>query len=306
MMVACPACASDSHELYGRYTDEEYFTSEDRFEYRRCRACGSLFIDPMPVDRLSEIYPGNYYSFATGPSNPVVRLKERMDARYFKAVLNSIPGAELAVLDVGGGTGWLLNLLRSLDPRVRRTQVVDLDPAAGEQARANGHEYACQRIEEFSSPHRFDLVLMLNLIEHVAEPRAVLRNVASLLSPAGRVIVKTPNVDAADARLFRSSYWAGLHVPRHWTLFTRASFEQMLRGTGLAVKCFGYTQGAPFWAASVLAALRRRGWIEASRERPVVYHPLFSALGAAFAAFDLLRAPVARTSQMTFVLGRDG
>ena len=305
-MVACPACDSDSHELYGRYKDEEYFTSEDRFEYRRCRACGSLFIDPMPVDRLSEIYPGNYYSFARGVSNPVVRLKERMDARYFKAVLNSIVGPELAVLDVGGGTGWLLNLLRSLDPRVRRTQVVDLDPAAGVQARADGHEYACQRIEEFSSPNMFDLVLMLNLIEHVAAPRAVLRNVASLLSPGGLLIVKTPNVDAADARLFRSSYWAGLHVPRHWTLFTRASFEQMLRGTGLAVQRFGYTQGAPFWAASVLAALRRQGWIEASRERPVVYHPLFSALGAAFAAFDLLRAPVARTSQMTFVLGRDG
>src|SRR6185503_8982523 len=114
-----------------------------------------------------------------------------------------------------GGTGWLLDLLRETDPRIRHTQIVDLDPAAAEPARAKGHHYACQRIEDFQGGRRFDLVLLMNLIEHVESPRRLLAKVEDLLAPAGVVLIKTPNVDALDARAFRDTYWAGLHVPRH-------------------------------------------------------------------------------------------
>jgi SAM-dependent methyltransferase len=188
---------------------------------------------------------------------------------------------------------------------VRHTQIVDLDASAAKAARAKGHEFACQRIEEFESGRRFDLVLLMNLIEHVDAPRQVLANVARLLAPGGLVLIKTPNLDSLDARLFRGSYWAGLHVPRHWVLFTRESFERALAGSGLQISKFAYTQGAPFWAASVLAAGKRRGWVDVSRERPSFYHPAFGLLAAAFAAFDMLRAPFARRSQMSILLEAD-
>jgi 2-polyprenyl-3-methyl-5-hydroxy-6-metoxy-1,4-benzoquinol methylase len=300
----CPGCGGTRNASYGRYHDEEYFTSNDSFEYWRCDGCGTVFLHPLPVQRLSEIYPANYYSFQSGGSSPLVRIKEWLDMRYFARVLRDVPGNELRVLDVGGGTGWLLDVVKKLDSRVRYTQVVDLDQTAGEQARAKGHAYACQRIEHFVSDQPFDLVLMLNLIEHVEAPRQVLANIASLLAPNGLLLIKTPNIDSWDARVFQGSYWAGLHVPRHWTLFTRPSFEAMLAGTGLTIRRFNYTQGAPFWAASLLATLSRMQWTKISRARPVVYHPLFQPLGALFAAFDLLRSPLARTSQMCFVLGK--
>jgi SAM-dependent methyltransferase len=300
---ACPACASANSLPYGRYRDEEYVTSTDSFDYWQCGACGTVYLYPLPVARLAEIYPSNYYSFRSGGMNPVLWIKERLDAVYLRRVLRGITADELAVLDVGGGAGRMLDLVRSLDRRVRFTQVVDLDPAAGEAARAAGHTYECRRIEEFASPRRFHLVLMLNLIEHVAAPREVLANIASFLAPRGLIVVKTPNLDATDARIFRPSYWAGLHVPRHWTVFTRESFDRMLGRTGLEVRRFDYTQGAPFWAASVLAAWRRRGWASISPQRPVVYHPMFAPLSAIFAAIDLARAPWARTSQMRLLLG---
>lgn len=300
----CPACGGREHVFYGRYRDEEYFTSDDEFDYWQCTACRTVFLHPLPLARLGEIYPPNYYSFEPGGFSVVQWVKQRLDASFFRRILRSIPGDKLSALDVGGGTGWLLDVIRGLDGRVDLTQVVDLDPHAGDAARAAGHAYACTRIEEFTSDRRFDLVLLLNLIEHVEGPRSVLEKVAALLSANGVVLVKTPNVDAADARVFRATYWGGLHVPRHWTLFTRDSFERMLAGTGLETKEFSYTQGAPFWAASTLAAWRRRGWIELSRKRPAPYHPLMGPLGAVFAAWDFARAPLAATSQMFFLLGR--
>jgi 2-polyprenyl-3-methyl-5-hydroxy-6-metoxy-1,4-benzoquinol methylase len=300
----CPACASTEHRLYGRFRDEEYFCCEDAFDYWQCDACATVFLHPLPIARLAEIYPSNYYSFQPHSRSLTVRIKEQLDRRYFQGILRKLPGDSIRVLDVGGGTGWLLDVLRTLDPRVRFTQIVDLDPEAGDKARAKGHAYACQRIEDFVTDGRFDLVLMLNLIEHVEAPQRVLAKVANLLSPSGIVLVKTPNMDAMDARLFRNAYWAGLHVPRHWSLFTRSSFERMIGGTGLEMRRFQYTQGAPFWAASVLASLKRSGLVDISARRPAVYHPLFGPLSALFAAFDIVRAPFGRPSQMYIVMGK--
>lgn len=300
----CPVCESGASDLYGSLTDEEYFTTPDRFDYWRCD-CGSLFLHPLPVDRLSEIYPANYYSYAGGSTNLLGRIKNRLDARWLRACLRRIPGARLSVLDVGGGSGWMLDLIRSIDARVDYTEVVDLDPRAGEAARARGHAYSCVRVEEFCSTRQFDLILLLNLIEHVESPRRVLARLAERLSDGGQVLVKTPNFESLDARVFASTYWAGLHVPRHWTLFTRRSMERALLGTGLTIDGFSYTQGGAFWAASLLAAWNRRGWVQLSADRPAVHHPAFPLLAGLTAAFDYLRLPFAPTSQMFVTLRRE-
>jgi hypothetical protein len=75
--------------------------------------------------------------------------------------------------------------------------------------------------------------------------------------------------------------------------------------TGLAVHDFHYTQGAPFWAASVLVHLAERGLVSITRERPVLRHPLFPSLLAGFASFDFLRGALgAKLSQMVVTLSR--
>lgn len=305
--TACLACGAADLEPWAEATDLEYFTTTDRFAYQRCRACRALSIDPVPSERLGEIYPPNYYAYAgTGGGGLVVKVKEWLDRRAFGDVLRRVPGERIAALDVGGGAGWLLTTIRALDDRVAETHVVDLDPRAGDKARALGHAYHHGRIEDFAPPRAFDLVLLLNLIEHVEDPRNVLRKLRDCLAPGGLVLVKTPNADALDARLFRHLNWGGYHCPRHWVLFERPGFEAAARECGLKVVKAAYTQGAPFWATSMLAWLHARGLAEISAERPAVYHPAFGLISAAFAAFDLLRAPLGgKPSQMFFLLGRD-
>lgn len=302
---ACPACGSAVGARYGSFHDEEYFTPGGPYDYWQCGDCGSLYLHPLPVQRLSEIYPANYYSYGDEGGGLLGGIKSRLDARWLGACLSDIEGPELAVLDVGGGRGWMLDLIRRVDPRVRHTEIVDLDERAGELARSAGHAYSCERVETFGSPRRYHLILLLNLIEHVESPRQVLARLGRMLTPGGRMLVKTPNYDALDARLFRATYWAGLHVPRHWTVFRRESFERCVEGSGLAIERLSFTQGGAFWAASILAAWNRRGLARLSAERPAVAHPAFPALAGLTAAFDYLRMPFARTSQMFIVLRRE-
>lgn len=299
----CPVCSSDDIRRHAEASDEEYFTTAEVFNYFRCAGCGVLFIHPMPTGRLAEIYPPNYYSFdPVVLQSPVFRVKEWLDRRFFARLLRSVPGAELSALDVGGGVGWMLDTLRRADPRVKSAVIVDLDPDAGEEAEKRGHEYHRARFEDFRTERRFDLIILFNLVEHVADPGAVLKKAGELLAPGGLAVVKTPNTDSWDARLFRRKNWGGYHCPRHWALFDIPSFRALVRRCGLRVRNARCTQGAPFWTTSVMFALHRRGWINVSAARPVPRHPLYQFLSAAFAAFDMARGVFFPTSQMFFVL----
>lgn len=300
---ACPVCKEQRCQLWASAKDFEYFTSDKQYDYFNCPDCDTIFIDPVPVNELRAIYPSNYYSFAT-PKGIVVKLKEWLDKKLFKKLLASIPGDTINVLDIGGGTGWLLNTIKKLDPRIRITQVVDIDPDAGETARANGHQYFEGRLEDFQTSGKFHLVLMLNLIEHVANPQEVLTKAGHLLHNNGVILIKTPNTRSWDARLFRRSYWGGLHCPRHWVIFSEKSLRLLLPAADLSLKQLKYTQGAPFWAFSIIAALHRKGWARVSAKRPVVYHWLFAPISAVFAIFDFIRGVFTRTSQMFIILSK--
>lgn len=303
--VPCPVCGAEDSEPYAVARDVEYGTSDEAFRYARCPSCDCVFLERPPIDRLAEIYPPTYYSFVARPGGSLVeRVKERLDGRLFRRLLGRIPGERLAVLDVGGGRGWLLTLVRRLDPRVVETHEVDLDPAAGEAARAAGHVFHCTPVERFHSDRRFDLILLLNIVEHLADPAAALRRLAAQLRPGGLMLVKTPNTDTLDRRLFQHANWGGFHCPRHWVLFTGPGFVRLAERCGLACVSLRYTQGAPQWVPSLLGLLVTRGLLRVSPSTPMYRHPLFAPLAALMAAVDFVRLPFARTAQMFVVLRR--
>lgn len=305
-MVTCPLCGSGQAEPYATAYDVEYYTSDRPFEFHRCPKCDVLFISPMLHDHLDRIYPPTYYSFSEGPKTIAEQVKEYMDQRKFGRILTGIKSRDISVLDIGGGTGWLLDLIRSADSRVTSTAVVDIDQAAGRVAEQRGHTYFLGRIEEYPAEGTFDLVLMLNLIEHVANPKLVLRKAGQLLRPGGRLILKTPNFDSLDARLFRRRSWGGYHTPRHFVIFNRDSLVATCADCGLSPVHFSYTQGAPFWSVSLLNELKRVGLATVSAERPAIRHPLMPWLQVLSAGFDFARRPFAKLSQMELILERAG
>lgn len=299
----CLSCGSSELVFWAKARDIEYQTVDEEFTYLKCSACQALSIHPVPQDRLAEIYPPTYYSFQESGASILQSLKRWLDRRMFRKIAASVPGRTLAVLDVGGGSGGLLSVFRDAEPRVNVTAVVDIDAQAERQARAVGHEYFLGTIEEFPTDQRFDVILMLNIIEHVADPYAVMKKARGLLTEKGVILVKTPNYDSLDQRIFKNASWGGYHCPRHWTLFTLPGFQALAERAGLSVAKASYTQGAPFWSVSVIGWLKARGVLAKDR-RPLYRHPLNGVLMAVFACLDFSRAPFARTSQMLFMLRR--
>lgn len=298
----CLACGALNVVPWARAHDVEYHAVADHFDYVRCAACDTLSIVDPPRDRLHDIYPSNYYSFSEDGLSVIERVKQWFDSRQFSRLFAMVDGQTLSALDVGGGAGWLLTFAKSFEPRLVDTMVVDLDDAAETRARAAGHDFFLGPVENFETDKRFDVIFMLNLIEHVADPVAVLTKMRALLAPGGVIFVKTPNHDSLDARLFRNHSWGGLHAPRHWVIFTPESFAKAATKANLVVTKSTLTQGAPFWTVSTLELLGRWGLVRISAQKPMVNHPLFGLLNAGFAVFDMVRGSVMRTSQMFITL----
>ena len=264
---------------------------------------------------MGEIYPPSYYSFASGEEEEpglVHRLKQRLDLRSYRNTAGRLRVTAPRILDVGGGTGEISGAF------VRRAAaasafVVDPDPASIEVARKAGLEGFAGTIEELQTDERFDLVLMLNLIEHVADPVAVLEKAARLLEPDGLIWLQTPNFRALDGQLFRHRNWAGYHCPRHWTLFGERGVRRALGRAGLEPVEFRRTQGGTFWAQSLVGLRRDRQMraAEATRSsagrealrKPLVRYRSFPPLAAAFASMDICTRRWREVSQVA-VLAR--
>lgn len=127
--------------------------------------------------------------------NRLVRAIERLRVRRLLALLDAAPGQR--VLEVGCGAG---NILAAL-PDTRRSGL-DLSPWLLEKARARlGPAVDLREGWAEALPYAdasFDRVYASEVLEHVADPAAVLREMRRVVTPDGRVVVSFPNEALID------------------------------------------------------------------------------------------------------------
>jgi 2-polyprenyl-3-methyl-5-hydroxy-6-metoxy-1,4-benzoquinol methylase len=283
--------------------DFEYGTTCEEFAFRRC-PCGGVYLDPRPAAAaLAQIYPADYYAydFAAKLRPLVARVKgatERAKARAYLPHLR--PGAH--ILDVGCGDGHLLALVRAEAPFPLELDGVELTAEAAAEATRHGIRLHEGRVEEVVlPPDAYDLIVVNQLIEHVADPAAVLRRIRAALRPGGHLFLETPNLDSLDARLFRRRYWGGYHLPRHFHLFDRHTLPRLVAAASLDTVAMRPLVCPQFWIISLsnwLAAHGRR----AAAERWVSPFSPFWLIPAT--AIEVVQARLWWTSNLQLVARR--
>jgi SAM-dependent methyltransferase len=172
------------------------------------------------------------------------RARERYVLRWVRRIAR---GRRLRMLDVGCGNGVIWKCLlehgdvegiepdeRLLPPDSPWRPRIEVSPFPGRP-----------RIE------RYDLVLMLDVLEHIEDDRSALRAAADLLAPGGHLILTVPAL---------MLLWSEFDVVnRHFRRYRRGAIRKLLEEAGLAVISARYYY---FWP--VLPLLARRAFFRAN------------------------------------------
>ena len=106
-----------------------------------------------------------------------------------------VPASAIDVLDVGCGNGTAV----TLPVGEQGYSVLGIDfhqPSIDYARQVNTLEnvrFIHQAAESFPDEHEFDVVLFSDILEHVYEPQALLKNARAVLKPGGLVLVSIPN-----------------------------------------------------------------------------------------------------------------
>lgn len=244
---ACPACACEQAKVFALTSDIAHETSDETFEYLRCSRCSTIFINHPPVpEKMGRFYPEQYdqhvFSLDTESQGRLDRLAEKFHAKiccrypFFKLrqnFFNRMSPDDL-FLDYGCGAGEALNQARA---RGAQTVGVDFVDALLDELNKQGHRGLSATSDWASDVLALGGASKIRLnhsLEHVHDPRSLLKQIAATANPGCRLQLSVPNPQGLSATLFGRSWW-GLEAPRHLVLVSAKQICSFLEEVGFKV-----------------------------------------------------------------------
>lgn len=152
-------------------------------------------------------------------------------------------GHGTTVLELGCSVGTQTRLM--VETLRCRVSGVELNPEAARKAEIYCDRVVVGSLETMDLAHEFenetfDIILCADVLEHLRNPQQVLKQLAPLLNPNGRLIISVPNIahaalthELANGR-FEYRSW-GLLDDTHITFFTRDSLIALLTRCGFKI-----------------------------------------------------------------------
>lgn len=215
-----------------------------------CDGCGLIIYGPRPsqaeLDAKYNVLHGR--SAGESPAAAPVAVREATHgarAQEIYRTVASLSGRQpvgLRVLDYGGGSG------RLMAPFLQSGCPCDLVDLSNDQIA--GVRKVGSTLDDLPAASTYDLIIASHVMEHVADPLAIVRALAAHLQPDGQMFVEVP-----------MEVWGRppLHPEpvTHVNFFTRTSLRYMLEAAGLrVVRCRYISSVHPLKHGSRFAAIK--------------------------------------------------
>ena len=175
-----------------------------------CKSCGLVYVDPkMSREELAKFYAEDYRKIYGG--------QHSLDAekRHAEMAYKLMPKGKH--LDIGCSTGELLKLTggQGIEPNREHCKI----------ANSNGLSVFNSTLEEYQGESKFDVITMLNALEHVYSPTEVLRKIYNLLNDKGIVLISVPNILSTTINIPVDAFLSNAHL-YNFTILTLGTIMQ--------------------------------------------------------------------------------
>jgi SAM-dependent methyltransferase len=233
---ACPACGTSKGipQYVIHYESDRVLSALDlnapppEVRLHRCSSCPHHYASPhIETALLSQYYSELTSEFYAGPQ-PSRDPRARQHQALVDAIEHRVGRGQ--VLDVGYGYGFLLSCFSP-----ERWTRVGVEPSSvgSRLARERGHvDQHWGSLEEFlDHGGTVDVVLMMDLVEHLSDMRPLLHSARQVLTLNGLLVIGTGNVRSINAMLSRG-WWGYFRSWEHVSFYSPASMRWALNDAG--------------------------------------------------------------------------
>lgn len=195
----CPVCETPPTRRIGRRGGAAHREGLGvECEIWRCRSCGLLFPNPMPVptgglDQHYDELPDDYFQ------NHDLDAKDQ-SAKELLRQAEQLTGGRGRLLDIGAGRGELLRVAAQSGWTV--TGIEPSPSFAAYAAQYSGVPIRREPLERCGFDEKsFDVVILGAVLEHLYNPNETIREIARILRPGGALFIDVPNEEGLYFRV---------------------------------------------------------------------------------------------------------
>jgi SAM-dependent methyltransferase len=233
-MATCTVCKKSESSFYQATNALMHEANNELYIFNICANCETVFLtNPVTLEKLNNYYTENYLPYrgskAWGKYSSFVENSQKaLDLKRVNFVKKYLKnnGSNASVLDVGCGNPSFLELLN----QKAKVNCTGIDFSDSGWIGKNYQDLTLMRvaIEDFKTDTLFDVITLWHYLEHDYNPNQTIETLYKCLKPGGKLIIEVPDYKSWSAKI-QKSHWQGWHSPRHLSLFSKKSFDQLFK-----------------------------------------------------------------------------
>lgn len=215
----------------------------------KCNNCGFIYLNEVITNNdNSEFYKSFDYKIETNPQRLI------NDSRRCVSIINKFKPDKGRLLDIGCGKGFLLveaerfgwigkgiDISQKMINYAKKINKLDVEKC----------DY-----QDFVSKNKFEVIILMHIIEHVQQPSLLIDKCKSMLKNKGILYIITPNIESLSAKSHKENF-DHLIPPQHVGFYNRDTLNYLLNKSNFKA-IYSKTWGYPEDLAGIIKKIFRK------------------------------------------------
>lgn len=213
-----------------------YKFSKNGFKIVTCKVC-KLIKTIIPENlNIETIYNKSYFQGGQADGYADYMGSENVLKKEFSNILKKLvklkKKEQCYLLEIGCAFGYFLELAK----QYFICNGIEISEIAAENAKKKCNNIIVGPANDFNlnKARRFDIVVMLDVIEHLPDPSETLESISNNITGGGIILITTGNIGSLLSKI-TGEYWRLMTPPQHITFFSKRTLKELLLKHGFRI-----------------------------------------------------------------------